>query len=311
MSETRGELVEANKAALRATFAADARDPKVMSPSDKKSAPSVVASAAGPRLTPLQKAVGLATWLPGTAWLTSMMGTMLAAQRFVPPDQLEWLTRIYTRGQLIVIGTHVEYVVHPEVDPKRVYMFMQNHVNMLDHCTVYAATPHFKQGVELAQHFEVPFYGWFMKQRGTIPVHKSGPLRDSSQSLTNAVRAEVDKGHSILVFPEGTRTRDGRVGPFRNGLFRIAHALGLPIVPVAVTGMFEVMRKGEPFIHPGRRVTVYLDRPVETQGVSKADLPELVRQVQRTVSERVDAYYGQTQGNAPTPQDEPSSLRRA
>ncbi|MDB4975406.1 MAG: 1-acyl-sn-glycerol-3-phosphate acyltransferase [Myxococcaceae bacterium] len=257
--------------------------------------------------SPWQKLVGLSMWLPGTAWLTSMMGTMMLAQRFIEPDKLEWLTRIYTRGQLIVIGTKVEYVVHPEVDPKRVYMFMQNHVNMIDHCTVYAATPHFKQGVELAKHFEVPFYGWFMKQRGTIPVHKDGSARDMQQRLTESVRAEVERGHSILVFPEGTRTRDGRVGPFRSGLFRIAHALELPIVPVTVTGMFEVMRKGEPFIHPGGRVTVYLDKPVETKGVSKGELPELVRQVQRTISERVDAYYG----HLPTKLDDTSSLRRA
>ena len=259
------------------------------------------------KLTPWQKLVGLAIWLPGTAWLTGMMGTMMAAQRFVPPDQLEWLTRVYTRGQLTVIGTHVDYVVHPEVDPSRVYMFMQNHVNMLDHCTVYAATPHFKQGVELAEHFEVPFYGWFMKQRGTIAVERTRPLREAQQRLSDGVRKEVEKGHSILVFPEGTRTQNGRVGQFRNGLFRIAHSLELPIVPVAVTGMFEVMRKGEPFIHPGRRVTVYLDRPVETKGVKRGDLPELVRQIQRTVSERVDAYYG----HIPTKPDAASSSRRA
>jgi 1-acyl-sn-glycerol-3-phosphate acyltransferase len=79
------------------------------------------------------------------------------------------------------------------------------------------------------------------------------------------------------------------------------------VVPVAVTGMFEVMRKGEPFIHPGKRVTVYLDRPVETKGVRKSELPELVRQVQRTVAARVDAYYG----HVPSKPDNQSSLRRS
>jgi hypothetical protein len=74
--------------------------------------------------------------------------------------------------------------------------------------------------------------------------------------------------------------------------------------------MFEVMRKGEPYVHPGRRVTVYLDRPVETQGVSKQELPQLVKQVHRTISDRVDAYYD---GAAPAPskRDDASSVRRA
>ncbi len=237
----------------------------------------------------LNKAVGLAMWLPGFSFLAGMMGTMMLVQRFVPSDRIEWLTRIYTRGQLLTLGTRVKYVVHPEIDPKRTYMFAQNHVNMIDHCTMYAGTPHFKQGMELASHFDVPFYGWFMKQRGTIPVYKD---KSGHTRLMESVRSEVARGHSILVFPEGTRTTTGRVGPFKSGLLRIAHTLELPIIPVAVTGMFEVMRKGEPYVHPGLRVTVYLERPVETKGVPVSEIPKLVESVQRTVAKRVDDFYG-------------------
>ncbi|HEY6878352.1 MAG TPA: lysophospholipid acyltransferase family protein [Polyangiales bacterium] len=238
----------------------------------------------------VKKAVGLATWAPGLSFLTTMMSTLMVVQRFVPSDRIEWLTRVYTRGQLHAIGTRVNYVVHPEIDPERVYMFAQNHVNMVDHCTVYDGTPHFKQGIELASHFETPFYGWFMKQRGTIPVYRD--KRDAQARLLESVRSEVERGHSILAFPEGTRTRTGRVGKFKSGLFRIAHALELPIVPVAVTGMFEVMRTGEPYIHPGLRVTVYLDRPVETRGTPVSELPRLIESVRQTIVNRVDNYYG-------------------
>lgn len=251
-------------------------------------------------------------WAPGIAWITSMMGTLMVAQRCFDVDRVDWLTRIYTRGQIAVLGTRLRHVVHPEVDPARPYMFVQNHVNMLDHCTVYNATPHFKQGIELASHFEIPVYGWFMKQRGTIPVHRDGS-RERYTTLVKSIRAEVHKGHSILVFPEGTRTLNGRVGPFHSGLLRIAHSLDLPIVPVAVTGMFEVMRKGEPYIHPGRHVTVYVERPVEPRSFAKHQLPQLVEQVRRTISERVDAYYEER--GQPRPVDRqleaPPSLRRA
>lgn len=263
--------------------------------------------------TPLQRALGLAMWVPGVAWITSLMSTLMVAQRFFTADQVDWLTRIYTRGQIGVLGTQLRYVVHPEVDPKRQYMFVQNHVNMLDHCTVYNATPHFKQGVELASHFEIPVYGWFMRQRGTIPVIREGSVRDGYVKLTESIRAEVHKGHSILVFPEGTRTLDGRVGAFKSGMFRIAHSLGLPIVPVAVTGMFEVMRKGEPYIHPGRHVTVYVERPIETTAYAKHELPQLMEQVRRTISDRVDAYYaerGEQTRESQMP-EQPPSIRRA
>lgn len=237
-----------------------------------------------------QKLLGLSMWVPGATWLAGMMSAMMVAQRFVPADRIEWLTRLYTRGQIALTGSRIRYVVHPKVDPTRVYMFAQNHVNMLDHCTCYNGTPHFKQGIELASHFEVPFYGWFMRQRGTIPVYRD---RQGVLKLIEGVRAEVERGHSILVFPEGTRTLTGRVGKFQSGVFRVAHRLGLPIVPVAVTGMFEVMRKGEPYINPGHEVTVYFEEPVETAGVPENDIGNVIDKVHRAISARVDAYYAE------------------
>ena len=230
-------------------------------------------------------------WAPGIAWLSSMMGVMMAAQRFFPADRLEWLNRLYTRGQIAAAGASIRYEVHPEVDPQAVYMFAQNHVNLLDHCTLYNATPHFKQGIELASHFDLPVYGWFMKQRGTIAVDRGGSPRDTLRSLKRQIEREVRLGHSILVFPEGTRTLTGQVGPFHSGVLKVGHSLGLPIVPVAVTGMFDVLRKKEPFIVPGGRVTVFVEKPVVTKGVSPRAFPALVEQVRSTIIARVDAHY--------------------
>lgn len=238
-----------------------------------------------------EKLLGLAMWGPGVAWLTSALSALMVAQRFVAPDRLDPLTRVYSRGQVLASGTRVHGHVHPSIDPKRVYMFAQNHVNMLDHVTCYHLTPHFKQGIELASHFSIPIYGWFMKQRGTIPVARDGSPKQALKQLTDGFRREVSLGHSLLVFPEGTRTIDGRVGPFQQGVFRIAHQLGLPIVPVSVLGMFEVMRKGEPYINPGREVHVYVDEPIETQGLPKSQIPELTERVRSVIKTRVDDYY--------------------
>lgn len=241
--------------------------------------------------TTADKMIGLAMWVPGVAWLTSALSALMVVQNFVEPDRIDWLTRIYARGQVLASGSRVHGHVHPSIDPKRTYMFAQNHVNMLDHCTCYPLTPHFKQGIELASHFDIPFYGWFMKQRGTIPVLRDGSPKQALKELTEGVRREVAKGHSLLVFPEGTRSIDGRVGTFQQGVFRIAHQLGLPIVPVSVVGMFEVMRKGEPYINPGHDVHVYMDEPIETADVPKSRIPEIVEQVHARIAARVNDYY--------------------
>ncbi len=232
-------------------------------------------------------------WGIGAGWLTAGMGTMMAAQRVLPPDRIEWLSRLYCRGQVLLTGSRWRAVVHPAVDPETVYMFAQNHTNHFDHVVLYPATPHFKQGMELERHFRYPVYGWFMKQRGTIavPDRREGRL----ELLHERCRAEVQRGHSLLVFPEGTRTLDGHVGPFRLGVFEIARRLGIPIVPVAVTGSYEMMRKGSWIIRPGHTITVYVEEPIPTRGLQRKDVPELARRVRAVIAARIDAYWERRQ----------------
>jgi 1-acyl-sn-glycerol-3-phosphate acyltransferase len=154
---------------------------------------------------------------------------------------------------------------------------------------LYTATPHFKQGIELESHFDYPFYGWFMKARGTIPVPKD--RQGALDALRRAVREEVDKGHSILGFPEGHRTLTGRVGPFYDGIFRIAIELGVPVVPVAVTGLYDVLHKGSLLIRPGNVITVFVERPILTEGLTEDDIGALRDQVREVITARVDAYF--------------------
>jgi 1-acyl-sn-glycerol-3-phosphate acyltransferase len=175
------------------------------------------------------------------------------------------------------------------VDPQRAYMFAHNHTNHYDFIFMHNATPHYKQGLELESHFKIPVYGWFMKARGGIPVK---PGKDGQTPAVMAhMRREVDEGHCILVFPEGTRTLDGRVGPFRKGTFFIARDLGLPVCPVAVTGAFDLMRKGSLMLRPGHELTVYVDDPVETRGLPDSAIPELTEHVRSVVAKRVDDYW--------------------
>jgi 1-acyl-sn-glycerol-3-phosphate acyltransferase len=148
-------------------------------------------------------------------------------------------------------------------------------------------TPHFKQGIELETHFEYPFYGWFMKARGTIPVPKD--RQGALEALLRGVREEVNAGHSILGFPEGHRAVTGHVGRFHDGLFHIAIELGVPVAPVAVTGLYEVLPKGSFIIRPGNEVIVYVEEPIPTEGLTKQDVPALRDRVRDIISARVEA----------------------
>jgi 1-acyl-sn-glycerol-3-phosphate acyltransferase len=234
-------------------------------------------------------AASAALWALGLSWLVPMMTAQMALYRVLPPERLQWLERLYTRGQVVLTGSRWRAVVHPAIDPRRPYAFFQNHVNHLDHCTMYCATPHFKQGVELEEHFRYPVYGAYMRRRGTIPVRRG----DAAQlkQLVVRMRDELARGHSLLVFPEGTRTLTGQLGEFQPGVFRIVQQLGAPIVPVTVTGMYRVMRKGSYLIRPGHRVTVYCDEPIQTAGLGRRDVPALMERVRAVMEARLAAYW--------------------
>lgn len=242
-----------------------------------------------PADTPIDYLVSGALWGAGIAWLGSMMGALIVLHRVVGPRRVQWLERVYCRGQVALTGSPWRAVVHPAVDPERAYVFMQNHTNHLDHCAMYCATRHFKQGVELEKHFRYPIYGTFMRGRGTIPIGSES--RSALRDLVRRMREELEAGGSLLVFPEGTRTLDGHLGAFRPGVFRIVQQLGAPIVPVTVTGMYRVMRKGSYVLHPGEQVTVYCDEPIETAGLSRRDVPALMGGVREVMERRLDAYW--------------------
>jgi 1-acyl-sn-glycerol-3-phosphate acyltransferase len=228
-------------------------------------------------------------WLLAGGFLILMLPILTVLHWLVGPERVQFLERFYARTQLALTLNRQTHHVHPDVDPDTPYIFIQNHSSHLDHVAVYNATPHFKQGIELETHFDYPFYGWFMKARGTIPVPKD--RSGAFEALKRSIQAEVARGRSILGFPEGHRTLTGRVGKFYDGIFRIAIELGVPIVPVAVTGLYDVMHKGSMLIRPGQGITVFIEAPIPTAKLTEADLGSLRDRTYAIISARVDAYF--------------------
>lgn len=239
--------------------------------------------------TLLERAISAGMWTAGLGWMVPNMIAQTALFNVVPAHRVNWMGRLYCTGQIALSGSKWRAVVDPKVDPDRPYIFAQNHTNHLDHVMLYNATPHFKQGLELEDHFKYPVYGWYMKARGTIPVRRG--QRGQTGDLLRRMRHEIDEGRSILAFPEGTRTRTGRVQEFRKGIFFLARDLGVPIVPVSVTGTFDLMRPGSLMMRPGNQITVYCDAPVEMAGASDAEIPERIAQVRDAMCARIDGYW--------------------
>lgn len=201
---------------------------------------------------------------------------------FVDPRKNDRPQRILFRNVLRVAGVGFEVRRASGFDPARASIFVCNHVNLFDAFVIYSAIPQFVRGWELESHFKVPAYGWMMKRFGNIPVPNSASLSDLKK-LIQRTRAALDDGVSIIVFAEGSRTQDGRVAPFRRGVFNLLPQLGHPIVPMSIVGSFQFKRKGSWLLHPSK-IVVHLHDTIETTGLRKQDATELRERVHRIVA---------------------------
>jgi 1-acyl-sn-glycerol-3-phosphate acyltransferase len=102
------------------------------------------------------------------------------------------------------------------------------------------------------------------------------------RSIDEAVR-RIESGQSVVIFPEGTRTRDGSLGPFKKGGFHLAMDSGAEIVPIAIRGTREVMPRGSPLIRSGK-VSLEIDEPIATAGLATADREALIARVRGRVA---------------------------
>ena len=189
-----------------------------------------------------------------------------------------WVTAPLFAGCVPLSFTRMRVRYHPEFDPEERSIFVQNHINLLDGMVASAAIPHAFSGLMNAWQFKIPIYGWLMAMSKGIPVHR-GRRDKTLQDISDAARERKRIGMSVLTFPEGHRTADGKVRPFRRGVFLMARNAEMPVVPIAVRGMYEVNRKGSLLFHPGRTVEVFVGPQFPTLGLSESDVPAFADRV--------------------------------
>ena len=230
-------------------------------------------------------------WLLSAAYFFPVCSFLVLLGIFIDPRKNDGAQRWLCRVTMKIAGAKVVVRRAPGFDPQRTCFFLVNHVNLFDPFVLYATIPQFFRGLELESHFRIPVYGWMMKRFGNVPVPDN--VRPSElKRMWRLSRAALDAGVSLAVFPEGQRTRDGRVGPFKDGVFRMALQFGMPIVPVSVVGAFQFNKKTSWLLRPGV-VTVYLHDVIETKDLRKNDVPALRDRVHaiisRPISEDLDA----------------------
>ena len=161
------------------------------------------------------------------------------------------------------------------VPPGCAYVYMSNHQSHLDIPMLYATLP--SRTIRMlakTELFRIPLWGGALREAEFIEVDRSNHRR-AIASVEQAAQLLRD-GVSIYLAPEGTRSRDGRIGKLKKGGFHLAIGTGAPIVPVAIRGTIDILPRGGKVMRTGRRVTVQIGEPIEVAG---RDLSDLMAQV--------------------------------
>jgi len=176
-------------------------------------------------------------------------------------------------GDRVVELLDVELTIErsPKVVPDRAYVYMSNHQSHLDIPILYKAlAAQTLRMVAKAELFRIPVWGPGLRQAEFIEIDRGD--HDQARVAIDRAAALVREGVSIWIAPEGSRSRDGRVGPLKKGGFHLAMGTGAPIVPVALRGTIDILPRGARSMQRGARVDVTIGDPIEVEGRALADL---------------------------------------
>jgi 1-acyl-sn-glycerol-3-phosphate acyltransferase len=221
-----------------------------------------------------------AVWLWAMAWCVVWITLAMVVAIFSSEGALAMARWFWSRPIFWVAGARLQVDPLPDVDWKRPHIYAMNHQSAFDVPAAFAALPANLRFVAKHSLLYVPFLGWYMWITGMIFVNRSSRSR-AVASLRRAGE-RIRRGANILVFPEGTRSRDGKILPFKKGPFALALEAKVPIVPVAIEASGAVLPASGLTIYPGT-IRLKVGRPISTEGRSEDEREALAREVREAI----------------------------
>jgi 1-acyl-sn-glycerol-3-phosphate acyltransferase len=200
--------------------------------------------------------------IPTIGAYTILLGTVSVVSSFIDRRGFfaHGCARAWSWLILATTGVAVDATGIDLLTPRRTYIFVSNHQSIYDIPIVFSALPYQLRIIAKKSLGQFPFLGWHLRRTGHLLVDRRRP---DPRGILRHWTELVSKGLSLIVFPEGTRSVDGRVGRFKAGSFLLAIQAGLPVVPVGISGSRHVMLKSRLMVKPGN-VTFVVRPPIET-----------------------------------------------
>jgi len=232
---------------------------------------------------PGETVLALARWAAGITYLAGWLGVFIALDKtLVDGRRFDAIGKLTCRSLTRLLGIEVRRHGLDHLAPDASYVFCINHVSLLDLFVVFQSIPYFHRSFQDAAHFRIPVYGGCVRVFGQIPVERGN--KESNRRAFAQAAAMIRAGDSFVVFPEGHRTRDGRLGRFHRGAFRLAVETQVPVVPMALRGLRNVCPAGGWRVRGGT-VDVLFGAPIPTAGLGEADVADLADRARADLNE--------------------------
>ena len=217
--------------------------------------------------------MGVAYSLGGIA--TGILAITAMILAFINPKMhlITLVIRAWGRVVLFFVGVSVDVEGAERLDPKGSYVLVSNHQSAIDPPLHLAYLPVSVRFLTKKELFRIPIFGQAMRAVGMVEIDRSAH-GVAHRSINRQVARVMDMEKSVIIYPEGTRTADGNLRPFKKGAFRIAIDNGLPIVPLTLHKAFEIWPP-KSRICLGGRVKMVIHEPIPTEGLAGADLHDL------------------------------------
>jgi 1-acyl-sn-glycerol-3-phosphate acyltransferase len=241
---------------------------------DAKEAPRT----APPRRPALLNYIHSVIAIPLIYLYTIVMGSIsLLLSLYDPAGRRQhWCARSWCRMIARTAGARVRVHGEQHIRPGTSYVFLSSHQSYMDIPAMLGYLPAQLRIAAKKVLFRIPFMGWHLTRAGHIPIDRSS----TANAVSSMQRAAgyVKNGICAFVFPEGTRSRDGRLHAFKKGGFKLAMQAGVPIIPVTIIGSRRNLPPDEIIFRPGP-IDMYVDAPIPTTGLTDADLEPLMKTV--------------------------------
>jgi 1-acyl-sn-glycerol-3-phosphate acyltransferase len=177
------------------------------------------------------------------------------------------------------VKVKIEGIEH--LNGKGPYIFMSNHQGYYDVFALLGYLPYQFKWLVKKELFSIPFFGWTMAAAGYISLDREG-TRQTVKAMNKAAQ-KIRDGMSVVIFPEGSRSPDGSIQPFKKGGFTLAIKSKVPIVPIAISGSRDIMPKDKLTAASGE-IRMFVDYPIEIQHCSLKDREPLMKKVRENIS---------------------------